>query len=55
MVIENVKLIELISEGSKYREANNIYWNATEKMFFETTDLYAERRLKGTSETQISF
>ena len=42
MVIENMKLRELVSKGSKYREPNKISWSATGKMLFESIDLYAE-------------
>ena len=45
MVIENVKLRELVSKGPKYREPNQINCNAR-KMLFESTDLYAERWAK---------
>ena len=42
MVIESVKLRELVSRGPKYREPNKINWSATEKMLFESIDLHAE-------------
>ena len=32
MVIENVKLRELVSKGHKYREPDKINWSVTEKM-----------------------
>ena len=49
MVRENVKLAlrELVSKGSEYREPNKINWGATEKMLFESTDLYANGGLNG--------
>ena len=46
VVIDNVKLKELVSKGPRYRESNKINWNAKEKMLFESADLYAERRAK---------
>ena len=46
LVMENVKLRELVSKGPKYREPNKINWSATEKMLFESTDLYAEQWAK---------
>ena len=46
MVIEKVKLREFVSIGPKYREPNKINWSATEKMLFESTDLYTGRWAK---------
>ena len=46
MVIENVKLRELVSKGPKYREPNKINWSATDNMLFESIDLYAEQWAK---------
>ena len=45
-IIENAKLRELVSKGSKYREPNKINWKATENMIFESIDFYAERWAK---------
>ena len=42
-VIENAKLRELVAEGPKYREPNKVNWKATETMFMESIDLYAEK------------
>ena len=46
MVIENVKLRELVSKGPKHRESNKVNWSAIEKMLFESTDLYTEQWAK---------
>ena len=43
MVIENVKLIELVAKGPKYREPNTINWQSKETMVSNSTDLYAEK------------
>ena len=43
MVIENVKLRELIAKGPKYSEPNKINWQSTETMVSDSTDLYAEQ------------
>ena len=40
-VIENAKLRELFAKGPKYREPNRVNWKATETMFMESIDLYA--------------
>ena len=40
-VIENVRLKELVAKGPKYREPNMVNWKATETMFLESIDLYA--------------
>ena len=42
MVIENVKLRELVAKGPKYREPNKINWQLTETMISNSIDLYAE-------------
>ena len=43
MVIENVKLRELVAKGPKYREPNKINWQSMETMVSNSTDLYAEQ------------
>ena len=43
MVIENVKLRELVAKGPKYREPNKINWKSTETVVLDSTDLYAEQ------------
>ena len=43
MVIENVKLRELVAKGPKYREPNKINWQSTETMVSNSNDLYAEQ------------
>ena len=43
MVIENVKLRELVAKGPKYREPNKINWQSTETMISNSIDLYAEK------------
>ena len=43
MVIENVKLRELVAKGPKYREPNKINWQSTETMISNSIDLYAEQ------------
>ena len=43
MVIENVKLRELVAKGPKYREPNKINWQSTETMILDSIDLYAEQ------------
>ena len=43
MVIENVKLRELVSKGPKYREPNKINWQSTETMVSNSIDLYVEQ------------
>ena len=43
MVIENVKLRELVAKGPKYREPNKINWQSTETMVSYSIDLYAEQ------------
>ena len=40
MVIENVKLRELVAKGPKYREPNKINWQSTETMVSNSIDLY---------------
>ena len=46
MVIENVKLRELIAKGSKYQEPNKISWKSTETMVLDSIDIYAEQWYK---------
>ena len=46
MVIENVKLRELVAKGPKYREPNKINWQSTETMVSNSIDLYAEQWFK---------
>ena len=43
MVIENVKLRELVAKGPKYREPNKINWQSMETMVSDSIDLYAEQ------------
>ena len=43
MVIENVKLRELVAKGPKYREPNKINWQSTETMISNSIDLYVEQ------------
>ena len=43
MVIENVKLRELVGKGPKYRERNKINWNWTKTMVLNSINLYAEQ------------
>ena len=43
MVIENVKLRELVAKGPKYREPNKINWQSTETMVSNSIDLCAEQ------------
>ena len=43
MVMENVKLRELVAKGPKYREPNKINWQSTETMVSNFIDLYAEQ------------
>ena len=43
MVIENVKLRELVAKGPNYREPNKINWQSTETMVSNSIDLYAEQ------------
>ena len=43
MVIENVKLRELVAKGPKYREPNKINWQSTETIISNSIDLYAEQ------------
>ena len=43
MVIENVKLRELLAKGPKYREPNKINWQSTEAMVSNSIDLYVEQ------------
>ena len=45
-IVENAKLRELVSKGTKCREPNKINWKATENMIFESIDLYAEQWAK---------
>ena len=40
MVIENVKLRELVAKGPKYREPNKINWQSAETMVSNSIDLY---------------
>ena len=46
MVIENVKLRELVAKGPKYRQPNKINWQSTETMISNSIDLYVEQRSK---------
>ena len=41
MVIENVKLTELVAKGPKYQEPNKINWTLTKTMVLDSIDLYA--------------
>ena len=43
MVIENVKLRELVAKGPKYQEPNKINWQSTETMISNSIDLYVEQ------------
>ena len=43
MVIENVKLRELVSKAPKYREPSKINWKSTKTMVLDSIDLYAEK------------
>ena len=43
MVIENVKLRELVAKGPKYQEPNKINWKPTEVMVLDSIDLYVEQ------------
>ena len=43
MVIENVKLRELVAKGQKYQEPNKINWKSTKTMVLDSTALYAEQ------------
>ena len=43
MVIENVRLRELVAKGPKYREPNKINWQSTETMVSNSIDPYAEQ------------
>ena len=43
MVIENVKLRELVDKGPKYREPNMINWQSTETIVSNSIDFYAEQ------------
>ena len=43
MVIENVKLRDLVAKGPKYREPNKINWQSTETMVSNSMDIYAEQ------------
>ena len=43
MVIENVKLRELVSKGPKYREPNKINWKSTKTVILDSVDLCAEQ------------
>ena len=43
MVIENIKLRELVAKGPKYREPNKINWQSTETMISNSIDLYTEQ------------
>ena len=43
MVIEKVKLKELVAKGPKYREPNKINWQSTKTMVSNSIDLYAEQ------------
>ena len=42
MVIENVKLREIVAKGPKYREPNQINWQSTETMVSNPINLYSE-------------
>ena len=46
MVIENVKLRELVVKGPKYREPIKINRKSTKTMVLDSTDLYAEQWFK---------
>ena len=43
MIIEDVKLKELVAKGPKYREPSKINWKSTKTMSLDSTDLYAEQ------------
>ena len=43
MVIENVKLRELVAKGPKHREPNKINWKSTKTRALDCTDLYANQ------------
>ena len=43
MVIENVKLRELVAKVPKYREPNKINWQSTETMVSNSIDLHVEQ------------
>ena len=43
MIIDNVKLRELLAKGPKYREPNRIGWKSTETMVLDSIDLFAEQ------------
>ena len=43
MVIENVKLRELVAKGPKYRELNKINWKSMETMVSNSIDFYTEQ------------
>ena len=43
MVIENVKLRELVAKGPKYREPNKNNWQSAETVVSNSIDLYAKQ------------
>ena len=43
MVIESVKLRDLVAKGPKYCEPNKINWKSTETIVSDSIDLYAEQ------------
>ena len=43
MVIENVKLRELVAKGPTYQEPNKINWQPMETMVSDSIDLYEEQ------------
>ena len=43
MVIENVKLRELVAKGPEYREPNKVNWKTTKTLILESIDLHAEQ------------
>ena len=43
MVIENVKLRELVAKGPTYRELNKINWKSTKTMVLDSIGFYAEQ------------
>ena len=43
MVIENVKLRELVAKGPKHGEPTKINWKAMKTMVLDSIDLYADQ------------
>ena len=43
IIIENVKLRELVAKGPKYQEPYKINWQSTETMVSNSIDLYVEQ------------